>query len=530
MRVALAQINQIVGDFEGNLDRIRKRIDQARAAKADLIVFPELAVSGFPVLGLSSRPVFVKDDSEAIRRIAEEVRGISVILGFLEPDPSDPRNLPFNAAAVLEENRSRMAGRKTVMKRLGLWHETDIYGQGDPVSAINVAGRKVKVLVGKADLEERAGRGKADLVVALASFHVAEPGRRTLIESTARVAEAHHSPVAVLNQVGGRDELVYEGRSFVLNAKGRLCARLAAWQEDLAVFDLRKLHVIEDATVDPDEDLVEAAVLGIRDFVTRCGTGKALLGLSGGIDSAVVAGLAVRALGPGNVLGVVLPSRFTSQGSIDDAADLAARMGIEFKVIPIEPGFRTLLESLEPHFRGMPFDRTEENLQARLRGVILMSLSNKLHRMLLATGNRSEIGVGYMTMYGDTCGGLAPIADLSKAQVYRVGRGLNRTQGMIPEAIFQKAPSAELKPGQIDQDTLPPYDELDPMIARYEDEGLDADALCCSGFSREAAESMIRMSRDTAHKRRQLPPALSLVERSLRASPAYTPISHQYRK
>jgi len=531
MRIAIAQINQTLGDIQGNVSRITDYIKKAKQKKCDMIVFPELAITGYCPLGLAVHPDFINHSYDAAEEVSRQCRGITAVAGFLEPCCPYNESAPFNTAAVLSEGKVGLCSRKSVMGTVGIVSEKLFFSEGRPMPPMDILGKKTKIIVGMEDFNSTSWKGETHLIIAVCSFNFTSGRFGSVCARARKIVEEHAAPLVMVNHTGGRDELVFEGRSFVMDPDGKILMQAEAWKEDEIEWDTEASYSgISEADIDESGEFRHAVTTGIRDFVHKCGFEKVVIGISGGIDSAVTAAMAVRALGAENVLGVALPSRYSSDGSLEDARALAGNLGIELKTISIEAGFSAVMDSLEPEFRGLEEDVTEENVQPRIRGVILMALSNKLGLMLLATGNRSEISVGYMTIYGDTCGAFAPIADLNKGQVYALARRINIEKEIIPESIIKKAPSAELRPGQKDQDSLPAYDVLDPILTRLEENGMSPAALKADGLDPDVAREVIRMNYASAHKRRQIPPALKLVDRSMLSHPAFMPIAHVFRK
>ena len=493
MRLALGQMNATIGDFQGNGARIEALWKEAEAAKADLLLVPEMALCGYPPRDLLDRPSFQAEAARLLSALARRAGRTALLAGTILPNPSRTGKPLFNAAVLLRNGRVAAVARKSLLPAYDVFDEARHFEPAKGPTLARLAGRKVGLTICE-DLwndkdffrarrlypddpgETLLSRG-ADLIVNVSASPFSEGKPRLRRRMLARLARDGGVPVAYLNLVGGNDELVFDGGSMVLDGTGRVRARAALFEEDLVVVDLDGPRVApvlgsepadlpDDADGEPLESLRRALVLGIRDYARKCGFATAVVGLSGGIDSALVAALAVDALGAENVTGLSLPSRYSSEGSVADARALADALGIRLEVVPIEPVFAAARGALAPLFAGRPEDVTEENLQARIRGMLLMAFSNKLGPLLLTTGNKSELAVGYCTLYGDMAGGLAPISDLPKMRVYALSRHLNRRAGreLIPSSTLEKAPSAELRPGQTDQDSLPPYELLDRVL------------------------------------------------------------------
>lgn len=509
MRIALAQIDTTPGDFDGNRGRILAALARAEDAGAALLVLPELAVCGYPPKDLLDRPTFVAEARHSLSLLAKRTRGTALLAGTVVPNPRKTGKPLFNAAALLRRGRLASVAKKTLLPTYDVFDEGRHFEPGAEPLLVKIGGERLGITICedlwndkdfwrarrlyREDPGETLVRRGATILLNLSAspFNEGKPAlRRRML---ARLAKDARVPVVYCNLVGGNDDLVFDGSSMVFDGRGRLRARGALFEEDLLVVDVtgrgrgataapvsgaEPEDLPDDAGGAPLESLRRALVLGIRDYAAKCGFRSAVLGLSGGIDSALVAVLAAEALGKENVTGLAMPSRYSSEGSVTDARALATALGIRFEVLPIEPLFRAASATLAPLFAGRSEDVTEENLQSRLRGLVVMAFSNKFGPLVLTTGNKSELAVGYCTLYGDMCGGLAPISDLPKTKVYALARHLNARAGrpLIPEATLSKPPSAELRPGQTDQDSLPPYDLLDRVLEGLVEKGLSAAA------------------------------------------------------
>ena len=546
-RIALAQIDPTVGDIAGNAEKIRTFTERARGAGATLAVFPELAVAGYPPRDLLDLPEFVGRCQAAVADLARPAdwsRGVSVVFGFPESVPGAPPPSLYNAAALLDGGRLAAVGRKSLLPTYDVFDETR-YFLPAPSSTAALAGGAGLVLglsvcediwndkrfwdrprYERDPIAELTAAG-AGLVVNISAspYALGKPElRERMLAASAR---SHRAPVAYVNQVGGNDSLIFDGASMLLGADGAVLARAPLFEESLLVVDLDggRAEVVgadgvsrppppgRDASAEGEADeVLRALALGVRDYARKCRFRSAVVGLSGGIDSALTACIAALALGPGSVLGVAMPSRYSSPHSREDARLLAENLGIAFQEIPIEPMHAAYLESLAAAFGHPPGDLTEQNVQARIRGQIVMAISNETGALLLSTGNKSELAVGYCTLYGDMAGGLAVIGDVPKTLVYRVARAANRRLGggMIPERTFAKPPSAELRPDQTDQDTLPPYDVLDDILAAYIEDRLPVEAIERRGHAPELVRRVLRMVNGSEYKRRQAAPVLKV--------------------
>lgn len=531
MKVVLAQINPTIGDFSGNLARMAQAVDEARGRGADLCVLPELAVCGYPPHDLLERGRFVAENLESVDSMARDTRGIAVVVGHVRPRATAAVGKPLENAVSLLANGSVVSTHgKTLLPTYDVFDEARYFEPASQVSLTELGGIKLgltvcedawnpagfwdKPLYDRDPVAELVAQG-AQLIlnVSASPFTLAKRAARPAM--LAAHARAHGVPVLLVNQVGGNDDLIFDGRSLAIGADGAVIAAGAEFKEDLVFVEpFAGRGDIRSPLEDDEAAVLEALVLGTRDYAHKCGFSKAVLGLSGGIDSALVAAIAVRALGPENVLGVTMPTRYSSSGSVADSRDLANRLGMELKVVPIEAMFGTFLEHLSPLWPDREPDTTEENVQARIRGVVLMALSNKLGHLLLTTGNKSEMATGYCTLYGDMAGGLAVISDVPKTMVYRLCRKLNQHREVIPTAIIDKPPSAELRPDQKDEDSLPPYPVLDAILERLVDDGLSVSDVIATGFDPVIVAEVARLVRLNEYKRRQAPPGLKVTSKA----------------
>lgn len=516
VRIALGQIDATVGDLAGNAARIRECIAEARASGADLVVFPQLALSGYPPGDLLRRPGFIAANARALKELVTETGGITVILGCID-DSSGVRN----AAVVIRDGAIIGVQGKIELTSLPYMDETRYFQPGGWEGTFTLAGLEVGITIGD-EIERGAGSisrlvdAGADLVVNLAADPYqrgASVVRQRVLSSRARDAGA---AVVYVNRVGGQDELVFAGGSMVLAADGEVVARAPSLVPELLIAELgseSRSTSRDPAPGEGDElaETYEALTIGIRDYARKNGFSHLVLGVSGGLDSALVAALGVDALGPGAVTGVWMPSPYSSELSRDDAAGLARALGIELLTIPIEAAFDSYRRLLEPHFGGRPPDLTEENLQARVRGNLLMALSNKFGWLVLATSNKSEVAVGYSTLYGDMAGGLAPLKDVPKTLVFELARWRNRQSPVIPTSTIERPPTAELRPGQLDTDSLPPYEVLDPILERFLLDGWSAERIAESeGVDPEIVERVLTLIDRAEYKRRQAPPGIKI--------------------
>lgn len=527
MKIALAQINTTVGDFDGNVERMMLALRQARAAGCRLVLYPEMAVTGYPPRDLLTQPGFVAKAAEALMAFERQVEGIVAVAGCVLPSGEPLGRGLSNAAVVIRDGQRDLVYRKQLLPTYDVFDEDRYFDPGRSAGLFELDGVPIGLTICEDiwnDPEVFSGRRYAvDPLAALASHRPAlmlnlsaspfTNGKwETRLRLLGRTAQRLGAPVVYCNLVGGNDEMIFDGGSFAVDAQGRLTARAASFAEDLTVVETGVAGHISPRPETEPEELMAALVLGLRDYARKCGFAKAVVGLSGGIDSALTAALAVEALGASNVTGIGMPSRYSSEGSIEDARALAVNLGIAFHVLPIEGPYAATLNLLGPMFAGTPFGVAEENLQARIRGNLLMAWSNKFGALLLSTGNKSETAVGYCTLYGDMAGGLAVISDLLKTQVYAVSQAYNRAKGWaaIPEPSLAKPPSAELRPDQRDTDSLPPYEVLDPILSAYVVERRTRGEIMEMGFDAPTVDRVLRMVDANEYKRRQAAPGLKV--------------------
>jgi NAD+ synthase (glutamine-hydrolysing) len=527
VKIALGQINPTVGDFSGNSAKIIQFAQQARSAGAGLILFPELSVCGYPPRDLVERPSFVTRNRESIEKIAAETQGIAVICGLVTPADADTGKSVMNSAALLREGRIEFIQSKMLLPTYDVFDEMRNFAPAKSQQLFDFCGKRVALticedawndkhfwnrrLYGVDPVEEliRIG-GNLVLNISASPFWL---GKRELrSDMLATIAKNDNVPVAVVNQVGGNDSLVFDGSSLVIAPDGRVIAQGKSFVEDLVYFDSQTLTGEMHEQIEGEvANAYEALVLGTRDYVRKCGFRCVIVGLSGGIDSALTAAIAVDALGAENVIGVGMPGPYSSQGSIDDARQLAKNLGIRFELISINEIYEATRQTLSKVFAGFPEDATEENIQSRGRGMVLMSLSNKFGALVLSTGNKSEVAVGYCTLYGDMVGGLAVISDVPKTLVYRLSAYVNSRWPVIPQSTIDKAPSAELRPDQKDSDSLPPYDVLDAILEDYVEEARSAEQIAVAhDFDLDLVKRVIHMVDRSEYKRQQAAPGIKI--------------------
>lgn len=528
VKLALAQLNTTVGDLSGNSAKIRDAYRRAVAAGADLVLTPELAITGYPPRDLLAKRRFVSDNLRALDDLARTVGTTALVVGYVEVNPSRPGREWFNAMAWIEHGTVVARRFKTLLPTYDVFDEDRYFQPAESNEPFRWGGVRFGLTICEdiwsaqekwslhrypRDPVRELGNVDWLLNISASPFHLGKDRlRREMLQAVAR---DYRVALAYCNQVGGNDELIFDGHSIVLDASGRVLAQAPGFREDLLLVDVEGAAPITLPETSDIELLHAALVLGLRDYVQKCGFRSVVLGLSGGIDSAVTACLAVEALGAENVTGVSMPSQFSSKGSVEDARELAKNLGIRWLMLPIQEAFEAMKRTLAPVFAGLPEDTTEENLQARLRGNILMALSNKFGHLLLTTGNKSELAVGYCTLYGDMAGGLAVIADVPKTRVYELARYINRQHDWIPAACLTKPPSAELRPNQTDQDTLPPYDVLDAILTRYVEETKSAAEIVTeTGFDEKLVRDIVRKIDLNEYKRKQAPPCLRVTTKA----------------
>jgi NAD+ synthase/NAD+ synthase (glutamine-hydrolysing) len=534
VKIALAQINPTVGDFQGNTRKIIEFSAAAAAASADVVMFPELAVCGYPPADFLEKPSFVARAGEAIAEIAAAAttgNSLSVICGFVTPAPAGSGKHVVNSAALLRNGVVEFVQSKRLLPFYDVFDEQRYFAPAQK-QTVHCVGKDCIALticedawndklfwpnrLYEVDPIEDLMRAGGSLILNISASPYWRGKRELRHRMLAAIAKRHKAPVVMVNQVGGNDSLVFDGTSFALDPEGKVIAQARSFEEDLVCFDTSTLSG-DVRAIDPNEDggVYQALVLGTRDYVRKCGFSQVLIGLSGGVDSALVAAIAVDAVGKENVTTVGMPSQYSSTGSIDDARALASNLGIRFETIPIRDLYEQYMRSLTPLFAGRKPDITEENIQSRTRGTLLMALSNKFNALVLTTGNKSEISVGYCTLYGDMVGALAVIGDVVKTEVYDVCRYINREREIIPREILEKAPSAELRPGQKDTDSLPPYEVLDPILQAYVERYETPEQIAAEHhFDLETVRHVVKLVERSEYKRQQAAPVLKVTSKS----------------
>ena len=528
MKIALLQLNFTIGDFEKNADKVLNSYQRAVEQGAELCVAPELGLCGYPPRDLLHRKDFLQSHDWALRELAKKIGQVPLIVGGIEKTKRKDGRPLHNSAFLLQQGRSRVVAQKSLLPTYDVFDEDRYFEPGTANQPVRIGKQKVGVTIcediwndedlwpkrryRRDPVRELAKKG-INLLINLSASPWNMGKEKVRHRLLAEVAKREKIPVVQVNLVGGNDELVFDGESMVVGPRGGFLGQGVAFADEVKVVDLggreeKPVWAVEE------EQLFRALVLGTRDYLEKCGFREVVLGLSGGIDSALTAVIAAEALGREKVLGVALPSRFSSPGSVADAEALAKNLGIRFAKISIEDSFEAMLRSIAPVRAGKQGGLTEENLQSRLRGVILMAISNDSGRLLLTTGNKSELAVGYCTLYGDMCGALAVIADVPKTMVYRISRWVNRNGEIIPRDSLEKAPSAELRPDQKDQDTLPPYEELDRILESYVVNEGSMEAMMKKGISQKVAQEIVRKIDLSEYKRRQAAPGLKVTTKA----------------
>jgi NAD+ synthase (glutamine-hydrolysing) len=550
MRIAIAQLDYTIGAFDANLALMAEAVALARAEKADLVVFTELSTIGYPPGDLLERDDFIDRNLAQLERVAAlSDDELGLVVGFVDRNPAGHGKGLFNSAALCVGGRPVARYRKCLLPTYDVFDEARYFEPGGPAKPLLFKGVRLGVSVcedvwADPDLDGRSiyhrdpvleqVEAGAELLINISAspFELGKAAqRRDLVR---RYAAQSGRFFVYANQVGANDELVFDGHSIIVDPTGKVVVRANDFAPDLLIHDID----LETGSGEPgvrrpvaeteEEQACRALELGLKDYAVKTGFDRVLLGLSGGIDSALTAAVAARALGPDKVLGVAMPTRYSSEGSVADAEALVANLGIDYRIIPIDEIFQAYLDGLADVFEGTEADVTEENIQARIRGGVLMALSNKFGRLLLTTGNKSELAVGYATLYGDMAGGLAVISDVPKTLVYRIAEHLNRDAEVIPRNIIDKPPSAELRPDQTDQDSLPPYDELDRVVEGYVERNLSVERLVAGGIDRAVVEQVVALIDRAEYKRRQAAPGIKITAKAFGIGRRY-PIVADYR-
>jgi len=530
MKISICQINPIIGDFSHNSSLIIEAAEKAKKSGCDIAVFPEMAITGYPPRDLLEKPAFISANLACLHKLSSAVTDIFVLCGYVDRNPDNIGKPLINSVALLYNGKTLHKGGKILLPSYDVFDETRYFEPAKESLMFEIEGTKIGVTVCEdiwnvGDIEEAPRYGQdpvaalmtrgADVIINVSAspFTLNKANlRKTVLKA---VSLKYNKPLLYCNQVGGNDDLLFDGSSMAVDGLGRLILQAKEFEPDAILWDSQRLYdEIREPNHPEEESLLNGLIMGTRDYTGKCGFKKAILGLSGGIDSSLVAVIAQRALGHENVMGVSLPSPFTSKMSMDCARQLAKNLNIDFREIPITDIFESYKTSLSPSFRGLREDATEENIQARIRGNILMALSNKFNAILLTTGNKSETATGYCTLYGDMSGGLAVISDVPKTLCYRLARFINRDVEIIPDDVITRPPSAELRHNQKDQDTLPPYDILDGIIEAVIEKNLSLDEIVALGYDKEVVRDVQRRIVFNEHKRRQAAPGLKVTSKA----------------
>ncbi len=543
MKICLAQINPTVGAFKQNVSKICRFINVAKKRGADLVVFPEMCIVGYPPRDLLEISGFVDSNLKALEEVKNNVIGISVIVGFVDRNLAERGKPLYNAAAHICNKNIISKHYKSLLPTYDVFDEDRYFEPTHDISMAMISGKRFgisicedtwgidaiwpRTIYHKNPVQSMIKQG-AEIIINISASPFTIGKQSVRLKMLTDHAERHKVPLIYVNQVGGNDDLVFDGNSLVINKKGVIVCEASAFEEDLLTVEFRDsdVSVVEDkltsvrrrsqivVSENEIDSVYKALIMGTRDYVKKCGFKKVVIGLSGGIDSAVTAVIAVKALGKDKVLGVTMPSNFSSKGSITDSKKLAKKLGIGCKIVPIKSIYNAYMKTMSGIFSRLPFDVTEENLQARIRGKILMAISNKYGYMVLTTGNKSELAIGYCTLYGDMCGGLAVISDIPKTMVYDLARYINRRKEIIPKSTIEKPPSAELRPNQKDQDSLPPYDILDGILKAYVEESKDVNDIVALGYDESLVRDIIKKVDKNEYKRKQAAPGLKVTTKA----------------
>jgi NAD+ synthase (glutamine-hydrolysing) len=544
MKIFIGQIKSTVGALAGNAELIRRTYEEGVRAGADVVMIPELAVTGYPPRDLLDRPQFV-DAAAAVRDSLVAMTGETTLIFGCPVRTQNWCGKPLhNAAIIARSGKVILEQHKVLLPTYDVFDELRYFEPGENVSIVEIAGRRVGVVICedfwfddeiagrklycRNPVDELARQGaEVFLNISASPFNAGK--RRARHELFSRIAQRYDAPLVYVNQVGGNDELLFDGSSIVFDAAGQTIFCAPAFEEHTSLVQLQGSPCEMVMALSTEEEIGRGLILGLRDYIRKCGFKDVVIGLSGGIDSALTAAIAAEALGKENVTGIAMPSQFSSQGSVDDARTLAANLGIAFHIVPIADLYAPYEKATDTLFGEHKFDTTNENIQARIRGNILMAWSNRTGAMVLSTGNKSELAVGYCTLYGDMAGGLSLLGDVYKTMVYRVSRWMNRDRQLIPESTLTKAPSAELRPNQTDQDTLPPYDVLDGILKLYIEEWMEVDGIAAAGYDRALVQRVLKMVDSAEFKRRQAAPTIRVSEKAF-GSGRDMPIAQRWRR
>lgn len=543
MKIALAQLNLTIGDFQKNLNRIVKFAEDARKQDCDLVVFSELALSGYPPRDLLEKDDFVEANLDCLQQLIKTIRGIGVICGYVDRNPENEGNALHNAAVVFKDGKMLHRSIKQLLPTYDVFDESRYFEPGTECKTFEFKGQRIglticedawndkdlfKQRIYHTDPVDQMITDGAGLLINISAspFHVGKIAFRKKMHAT--ISKKYKVPYIFVNQVGGNDSVVFDGTSTAFDSAGRTIARAKSFQEDMVIADTQNnTGTVRELSDNDEANIFAALVMGTRDYVTKCGFSRVVIGLSGGIDSALTAAVAVQALGGENVATVFMPSAYTSKDNYEDTRQLADNLRVSYDIIPIDDIFKTFLEFLAPSFEAGDPGVTEQNIQARVRGTILMGISNRSGALVLSTGNKSELAVGYCTLYGDMNGGLAVISDVPKTVVYDLARYINTDREIIPTRIVTKAPSAELKPDQLDQDDLPPYEVLDMILKAYVEENRGLEDIVAMGLERRLVQDVIARVDRNEYKRHQAAPGLKVTSKAFGYGRRY-PLAQRY--
>jgi len=530
MKIALAQINPTIGDFKGNTDKIIALAQEAKNRSCDLVIFSELVISGYPPLDLLEKKDFVESNLVHLEKLVNSINEIGVICGFVDKNSDKRGKSLFNSAVLFENGKIIHKAYKRLLPVYDVFDESRYFEPGKECISFSYKGRRIGLTVCEdiwndrdffveqhypIDPAEKLIKDGANMLINISAspYHMAK--REFKWDMFSAMAKKYKIPLIHVNQVGGNDSVLFDGISLVFDDKGEIAARARDFEEDMVVFDADDstgdIHPVSETDTD---STLNALIIGTRDYIQKCGFSRALVGLSGGIDSALTLCIAVKALGRENVIAVFMPSEYTSDDSFEDSRQLTDNLGIKLITMPIQDIYNKFLQDLSPLFKGVATEVTGQNIQARIRGVFLMAISNKLGYLLLSTGNKSEMAVGYCTLYGDMSGGLAVLSDVPKTMVYRISRLINKETEVIPLRIISKAPTAELRPDQLDQDDLPPYETLDDILKAYIEENRTAEEIIKMGFDSSVVRDIIGRIKRNEYKRQQAPPGLKVTAKA----------------
>jgi NAD+ synthetase len=543
MKIALAQINPTIRDFTLNTEKITAATEKAKGLSCDLIVFSELVISGYPPRDLLEKKDFVEANLMHLQNLVKSIKGIGVICGFVDKNPSEKGNPLYNSAVLFDKGKILHQVHKRLLPTYDVFEERRYFEPGKEYSSFFYKGYRMGLTICEdiwndkdffsrqlypVDPVERMIKEGVNLLINISAspYHVGK--REFKWDMFGDISKKYRIPLLYVNQVGGNDSVLFDGISLAFDSKGKMAARARDFEEDIVIFDTDRekgdLHPVSETDI---HSILNALIMGTRDYVRKCGFSRAVVGLSGGIDSALTACIAARALGDKNVVAIFMPSQYTSKENFEDTKVLAANLGIKLFHVPIEGIFKKFLQELSPLFKDVATEVTGQNIQARIRQIILMALSNKLGYLLLSTGNKSELAVGYCTLYGDMSGGLAVLSDVPKTMVYQIACLINKEKEVIPQRIIQKPPSAELKPDQLDQDDLPSYGVLDGVLKAYIEDNKAADEIIGMGFEQSIVRDIISRVDRNEYKRHQSPPGLKVTSKSFGYGRRH-PMAHRY--